>query len=320
MRVLLGSSHRFPACSQIGSGLLPKKYPSGSGYHLHDLLAKGLAESGHEVFYFLHDGVEDPGPPGVTFVSQPREDVEIVHAPIGPPGFAESMLEFASKHRIPCLLTCHIQRAEAAGCPNWLFVSRALARAHGSSRFVMNGIDPDDFIFSESKDDYLLFIAAMNRVTDKGLDVALSVARRKKIRLMVAGTSMTEETIASVSEMCAIPGVEYVGDVRGTKKAELIAGARAVLFPSRGNEGAPLVIMEAMVSGTPVIARRRAETEEMVTPETGILCDEENDWDIALDRVHEISPARCREVALAKYHYRRMTDDYLREYQREIGL
>jgi glycosyltransferase involved in cell wall biosynthesis len=319
MRVLLASSHRFPACSQIGSGLLPKKYPSGSGYHLHDLLAKGLAESGHEVFYFLREGVEAPALPGITFVSELRQDVEIAHAPIGPPGFAESILEFASKHRIPCLLTCHIQ-GDATGRPNWLFVSRALARAHGSARFVMNGIDPGDFIYSERKEDYFLFIAAMNRVADKGLDVALSVARRKKIRLIVAGTSMTEETIARVAEMCAVPGVEYIGDIRGTKKAELIAGARAILFPSSGNEGAPLVIMEALVSGTPVIARRRAETEEMVTPETGILCDEENDWDDAVDSVHEISPARCREVALTKYHYRRMTDDYLREYEREIGL
>src|SRR5205823_2710438 len=112
MRVLLASPHRFPACSRIGSGLRPKKYPSGSGYHLHDLLAKGLAESGHDVFYFLRDGAEAPALPGVTFVSEPRADVEIAHAPIGPPGFAESILEFTTKHRIPCVLTCHIQQTE----------------------------------------------------------------------------------------------------------------------------------------------------------------------------------------------------------------
>jgi glycosyltransferase involved in cell wall biosynthesis len=277
-----------------------------------------LAESGHEVFYFLPDGAEAPAPPGVTFVPELRTDVDIAHAPIGPQAFSDSILEFATSHRKPCVLTCHIQREDAPGARNWLFVSRALARAHGSNRFVMNGIDPGEFIFSEKKDDYLLFIAAMNRVMDKGLDVALAAARRKKARLIVAGTAMTVETIARVSEMCAFPGVEYVGDVRGAKKAELIAGARAILFPSRGHEGAPLVIMEAMMSGTPVIARRRAETEEMVTPDTGTLCNDDSDWDDAIDRVHEISPARCREVALAKYHYRRMTDDYLREYRREI--
>jgi hypothetical protein len=318
MRVLLASSHRYPAYSQTGSGFHPKQYPSGSGYHLHDLIARGLAESGHQVFYFLLDGAEAPAPPGVTLVPELCGDVDIWHAPIGRPGFGESIVASAAQHRIPCVLTCHIQRDDGGGQPNWLFVSRALAQAYGSDRFVMNGIDPGDFNFSEKKDDYLLFIAAMNRLADKGLDVAISVARRKKIRLIVAGTATTEETIARVAEMCAVPGVEYLGDVRGAPKAELIARARAVLFPSRGNEGAPLVIMEAMVSGTPVIAWRRAETEEMIASETGILCTDEDDWDEAVDRVHEISPARCREVALEKFHYRRMTADYLREYQREI--
>ena len=38
-----------------------------------------------------------------------------------------------------------------------------------------------------------------------------------------------------------------------------------------------------------------------------------------MDRVSAISPHRCREIALANYHYRRMVSDYLREYQSEIA-
>jgi hypothetical protein len=40
---------------------------------------------------------------------------------------------------------------------NWIFVSRSHARANGRNRFVYNGIDPQEFIYSESKDDYFLF-------------------------------------------------------------------------------------------------------------------------------------------------------------------
>ncbi|HEV2687747.1 MAG TPA: glycosyltransferase [Bryobacteraceae bacterium] len=318
MRILLASSHRFPAFGSTGSGMHPREYPSGSAYHLHDLLAQGLAEEGHEVSYYLEKGAAGPAPPGVTLVPAPISEFDVCHAPIGPPDFAESILEFTTSHRKPCLLTCHMKEAGRVAEPNWLFVSRALAQAYGSDRFILNGIDPNEFIFSETKEDYLLFMGAMNRAIDKGLDLALSLARSKRIRLIVAGTGLNYETIRRVSDLCAEAGAEYLGDVRGTRKAELLAGARALLFPSRLNEGCPLVILEAMVSGTPVISSRSGGAVEIVTPETGILCSQDDEWSGAVDRVSGISPLRCREIALEKYHYRRMVKDHLAEYRREV--
>ena len=319
MRVLLASSHRYPASGSHGSGLHPKDYPSGSGYHLHDLLAKGLAEEGHQVFYYLGKGVELPLPPGVAAAAAPVSDIDLCHSPIGAPGFAESIGSFAADHSKPCLLTCHMWEASRQAKSNWVFVSRALAQAYGSTRFVLNGIDPDDFIFSEAKQDYLLFMGAMNRAIDKGLDLALSLSRSKGFRLLVAGTGMNYETIRYVADLCTASGAEYLGDVRGTRKAELLAGAKAVLFPSRLSEGCPLVLLEAMVSGTPVISSRCGGTAEIVTPETGIICERDDEWSAAIDRLSRISPKRCREIALKKYHYRRMVKDYLQEYRREMG-
>ena len=318
MRVLLTSSHRYPASSKHGSCLHPREYPSGSGYHLHDLLAQGLAEEGHDVFYQLQKGAESPAPQGVRLVNAPVSEIDICHAPIGPPGSAEAMIQFAAAHRKPALLTCHMKQPNGRVEPNWVFVSRFLARAHQAERVVLNGINPDDFIFSETKDDYFLFMAAMNRAMDKGLDVALALSRSEGFRLVVAGTGLNYETIHRVADLCAAAGAEYVGDVRGVRKAELLAGARAVLFPSRLNEGCPLVLLEAMVSGTPVISSPGGGTVEIVTPETGILCSLQEDWGSALGLISRISPLRCREIALEKYHYRRMVKDYLREYMLEM--
>jgi glycosyltransferase involved in cell wall biosynthesis len=319
MRVLLASSHRYPASGSRGTGLNPKNYPSGSGYHLHDLLAKGLAEEGHQVFYYLGEGIEVPLPPGVEPAAAPFSDIHLCHSPIGGPGFAESIASFTADHGIPCLLTCHMWEASRQAQANWVFVSRALAQAYGCSRFVLNGIDPNDFIFSETKQDYLLFMGAMNRAIDKGLDLALSLSRNQGFRLLVAGTGMNYETIRYVAELCAASGAEYLGDVRGTRKAELLAGAKAVLFPSRLSEGCPLVVLEAMVSGTPVISSRCGGTVEIVTPETGFICDRDEEWDAAIGQLSKISPRRCREIALEKYHYRRMVKDYLQEYRREMS-
>ena len=318
MRILLASPHRYPAFGRAGSGLHPREYPSGSGYHLHDLIAHGLAEQGHEVFYYVQKGAEIPMPSGVKCVSSPVSDVDICHAPIGPPGFSESMLSLCAAWTTPCLLTCHMFDSGMSGASNWVFVSRSLAKAYGGDRVVMNGINPDDFVFSETKGEYLLFMGAMNRAADKGLDLALHLRASMGFPLIVAGTGLNYQTIHHISNLCAAAGAEYVGDVRGTEKAELIAGARALLFPSRLNEACPLIVLEALVSGTPVIASRRGGTVEILSPQTGILCDSEEEWRRALDGLSGLSPVHCRELALDKYHYQRMVKDYLREYQWEI--
>jgi glycosyltransferase involved in cell wall biosynthesis len=320
MRILLASPHRYPASGKHGSGLHPKEYPSGSGYHLHDLLAKGLAEDGHDVFYYCGSGGDLPLPSAINLVPAPISEVDLCHSPIcHDEGFAKSIQSFAAERGKPCLLSCHMWEASRVAAPNWVFVSHSLARAYGAKRVVLNGIDPNDLSFSEAKEDYFLFIGAMDRATDKGLDQALSLSRSKGFKLVVAGTGLNYETIRHVAELCRAAGAEYLGDVRGARKAELLAGARAVLFPSRLNEGCPLIILEAMVSGTPVISSRGGGTVEIVTAETGILCGTEDEWGAAIDRLSAISPKRCREIALERYHYRRMVKDYLQEYCREMG-
>src|SRR5882724_3539950 len=79
MRVMLGGEHVYPLSNGISSGRHPREFPSGSGYHLHDLLAKGLAELGHDVLYLLPLGATAPMPPGVSLISKPDASVDIYH-------------------------------------------------------------------------------------------------------------------------------------------------------------------------------------------------------------------------------------------------
>ena len=318
MRILLAAPHRYPAFDRQGSGLEPKTYPSGSGYHLHDLLAKGLAEEGHDVFYYVAKGFGAPLPDGVTATYKLPSDVDLFHTPIGPPGFAESVAATPGLERKPAVYTCHMKEEGRIPAPSWIYVSRSLAQAYGSNRFVLNGIDPGDHIFSATKQDYFLFLGSMHRAVDKGLTQALALSRSRGFRLIVAGTGLDRPTVEYVSSLCAAAKAEYVGDVRGEKKAELLASAKAVLFPSRLHEGCPLVLIEALMSGTPVISARCGGAVEIVTPDTGFLCDTEAEWSAAVDRIHEVSPARCHTHALENFHYRRMVQNYEREYLREI--
>jgi len=320
MRILIAANHRYPCFRPVGSGLQPTEFPSGSGGHIQDLLARGLAELDHQVFYLLKRGCETPLPPGIELVSDPIDDADIYQT-TGAPG-ANLVSDFATQRGLPWVLSCHLDRTgsnEAAATDNWIFVSRSLARTYRSSRFVLNGLDPADFQFSASKQPFLLFMAPAERALSKGLDTAIAVSRRAGIRLVVAGTGGSQDAIDRVAGVCREGGADYIGDIRGAAKAEWLAAAKAVILPSQANEGCPLTLIEALMSGTPVIASDAGGIPEVVSPEVGYLCRGEDDYVRAVGRLDEISSERCRAHALEHFHYKRMAQDYVGEFEREIA-
>ncbi|MEO8497379.1 MAG: glycosyltransferase [Planctomycetota bacterium] len=313
MRILLASNHRYPAYIDRGVGRHARPNPSCGPGLVHDLLARGLAELGHTVFYLLENGHGESFPPGVFPVSNAMDDVDIYHN-----------LESTSH---PWVITRHGYNIDTAppANRNTIFVSHALAQVFNFDRAVWNGIDPDQYVYSSRKSDYFLFLAAMQGQIDKdkyhqkGLGFALALCKKADVRLIVAGTAVEPAVVQEISRMCAESGAEYVGDVRGEEKAKLLAEARGLLFPTQVIEGFGLAMVEALVSGTPVICSNRGACPELIPTDVGFVCESESDYLLAIERIGEISSARCRDVALERYHYRQMSCGYLREYEREIA-
>lgn len=320
MRILLSSEHKYPAFGDVGSGPHPKPYPSGSGFWIHDLLMKGLAELGHEVFYLLPQGAARPLPPGVKLVSEPIWDADILHTISDRD---DALIREWQSRRRPWVATCHIDMrtrgiAQRPTTENWIFVSRTLARLHGRQRYVLNGIDPEVFTYSETKQDYFLFMSSMDWEMKKGLDVAISLAFRLRIKLVVAGTGNNYKRIMRIAGLCRQVGARYVGDVRGQRKAELLAGARAFLFPTRVDEAFGLGMAEALMSGTPVICSNKGACPELISPDVGFVCRDDREYVAAIRSIAKISPQACRDKAMREFHYLRMAADYVAEYQKEI--
>jgi hypothetical protein len=311
MRILLRSDHRYPIEDGHGAGLATRRGPSGAPQRIHDLLARGLGELGHEVLYLLENGTGAPLPPGVTLTDGIETDADICHNMEDP--------------RLPSVFTQHRMRDMESAPDNWIFVSRSLAALYGSSRFVRNGLDPEDYIYSETKDDYVLFLASMqgnatrHKYRAKGLQVALALSSELGFKLVVAGTAKDDEILGIVAGMCKEAGAEFLGDVRGRQKAELIAGARALLFPTQMHEGLPLVVIEALFSGTPVIASDFGPCPELITPEVGFICSGAEDYARAIQDSGRIRPRDCRARGIENHHYLAMARGYVREYEIEAG-
>lgn len=325
MRILLVSNHTYPASGIHSAGRRPRTLPSGSGQHIHDLLARGLAALGHEVFYLLQPGVAEPLPANITAVSDSLPYVDIIHGIAGMAGSAPGSLSADLLQGVPWVVTCHrgknVQRSrDPVASWRWIFVSQTQAAAYGSNRFVPNGIDPAEYCYAEKKEAYFLFMAGMNYYREKGLHTALQLSQKMQFDLVVAGTSNETQRIQEVSALCGKYQAHYVGDVRGGEKAKLLAAAKALIFPTQQPEGCPLVIAESLMSGTPVIASSEAACSEMVCSEVGFICRTEQDYMDAVQDIGKIPSSVCREYAIEKYHYLRMAEDYVKEYQKEMNV
>lgn len=159
--------------------------------------------------------------------------------------------------------------------------------------------------------DYLVDLA---RITpDKGQHVAIEVARRAGRRLVLAGK--VAEGDDEYFERCVKPhlggDVEWLPNVEGRAKADLLAGAAAMLFPIQWEEPFGLAMAEAMVSGTPVVATPRGAAVELVEEGvTGFLAADVDGLVDAVRRVAEIDRRRCGERARERFSPRRMAREY----------
>ena len=190
------------------------------------------------------------------------------------------------------------------------------------SKIVPNSVDVESFPFAPAKGDYLLCLGRITR--DKGQDVAVSVAKRTGVPLVLAGKidPGADQQFFDEAILPHIDGqlVRFEGEVPDERKKELLAGARAALFPIRWQEPFGLVMVEAMSCGTPVIANGWGAVPEVVTDGvTGFITQDEDGMVAALGRLDEIDPARCRADALARFSPAGMADAYERVYAEAVA-
>jgi glycosyltransferase involved in cell wall biosynthesis len=164
---------------------------------------------------------------------------------------------------------------------------------------IANGVDPIGPA-PEADRKALLWLGRI--CPEKGPDIALRVAHRLDLPLVIAGPvhgfAFHQQYFRREVEPLLDERRTYAGPVGREQKAALLQQARAVLIPSLAPETSSLVAMEAISAGTPVVAYDSGALPEVVEHgTTGFIVRNETEMAEALLQVDKLTAQPWRHAA-----------------------
>jgi glycosyltransferase involved in cell wall biosynthesis len=231
----------------------------------------------------------------------------------------------------PALVTLHLPKHQYAGAdpfPNrprtWYgCVSQSQRRTFPADAPLLdpipNGVDLSVFRPRGPKRSFAL---ALGRICpEKGFHLALDAAKQADLPLAVGGEVFPYPQHQTYFQKEIQPRLDkhrrFLGPLGLKRKARLLAAACCLVIASQIDETSSLVAMEALASGTPVVAFPAGAVPEIVEDgRTGFLVHSVDAMAAALRRVPALDPHECRRAAEERFPVDRMARRYLDLYCR----
>jgi glycosyltransferase involved in cell wall biosynthesis len=187
------------------------------------------------------------------------------------------------------------------------------------------------------KGGYVVVLGRINHC--KGQDVAARLAHRAGFDLVLAGPvgpyHRPLELAAALRDPASAQNpdvrfwrdevaphvdgdrVRWLGTVTGRDRDDLVAGARAALFPLRWEEPGGTAVVESLALGTPVVGIARGCLPELIEHgRTGLLSAHEDELGDLVRRAGTIAEGACREEAARRFTPAVMASAYVGLYER----
>ena len=202
-----------------------------------------------------------------------------------------------------------VSKSQRAACPPDVEVISTVA----------NGVDLERFAARVSRRDYALSIGRI--CPEKGFHLAMDAARLSRVRFVLAGAVFPYEAHEEYFAAEIAPRIDnqwcrFAGPVGFERKRRLLAGARCVLIPSLAPETSSLVAMEALASGTPVIAFPVGALPEIIEHgRTGYIVRDAFEMAEAISKAENISREEC-VAASKRFSSTEMSGKYIGLYRK----
>lgn len=199
-----------------------------------------------------------------------------------------------------------------------VYISISDSDRHPELRYydtVYHGIDPKIYRFYPAKKDYLLCYGRIH--PDKGIHTAIEIAGECGLPLIIAGIIQDREYYLNrVAPYIDDKQVRYMGNLGMDEGMALLGQAKALLHPIDFEEPFGLSVIEAMMSGTPVIAFERGSMPEIIEDgKTGFLVNSLPMAVEAVKRLPKIDPQYCKSQAEQRFSQKAMVASYLKIYK-----
>jgi glycosyltransferase involved in cell wall biosynthesis len=325
---------------------LPVPPPAYGGIEfLLDQLARGLRSSGHDVLLFATGDSRSevttrwvlPSAAGTLGNGSATEIRHVVHAYDEAVQFGAEIVHdhtlvgplYGTRFGIPIVTTNHgpfnselhaCYRAISGRVPI-VAISEHHAASAGEipvAAAIHHGVDLSDFPLGDGRGGYAAFVGRLS--ADKGVADAARIARAAGVPLKIAGKCREPAEIEyfrdSVEPLLGTE-VEYLGEVGGTDKIDLLAGATCLLNPIAWPEPFGMVMVEALACGTPVVATPYGSVPEIVVDGVnGFVRATEPELARALGCVDELDRAACRSVVETRFSADLMVARHVELYRR----
>lgn len=185
--------------------------------------------------------------------------------------------------------------------------------AQVESEVIYNGIDVNSYADLHNYKDHLIWIGRISPRTPKGLKEAIEVSRKTGKQLLFSGFVSDQGYFNTEIEPNITDQTKQVPIFTSIQEKSLFySSALAALFPIMWEEPFGLVFIEAMASGTPVIAFARGAVPEIVVDGvTGFIVNPSEDdirgkWVIKKTGIEGLCEAVERISNLQKDDYEKM--------------
>jgi glycosyltransferase involved in cell wall biosynthesis len=293
----------------------PARDSQGAG-RIMEGLAKSFVKMGHEVV--LKANPDSTGGP-VPLVKEIPSDCDIIHFCQWHPGFNHD------QYGTPWVATLfgggmetdpEFFRASKQN-PHLICVSEFVRNRLDALKYIWNSSDPDDFIYSDKKEDYFLWMAGTDWGESKGLFSTIRLAKKLRFKLLLAGSGKNQQMIETIKTFCD-DKIQYIGSINGKEKAEILSKAKAFILLTQVGDACPTVVSESMLSGTPVIGSTFGSVPELINNKVGFVCKNDAEFAKAIINIDKIDSKDCRELGLSKMSSDVAAKEYVKTFEKMI--
>ncbi len=276
-------------------------------------LVKGLNELKNDVSVLCMTGSTVPGavwgdsePEFVDIISSTIDDYDLII------DFSHDKLVTRTFSDKPQINTYQVMTM--AWDHNPVFISKGQRRHMNrhAAPVIYYGLDWDEYpIYDGPRGEYLLYIGSL--IAEKQVHWVAEVGRMLGLEVIIAGPKWQPEYWPKMDEIAEWDGITVRDEVGGQEKLDLIQKAKCLVHPVGGMnwvEAGAIIVLEALLCGTPVIATPNGCLPEYITSGiNGFLANSPDEMKFAVPKVKHLYPDHCR-LSVSRHTYQRMANEY----------